>query len=467
MRVLAIAVTSLLLATPAASAAPRGLDLGFLDGALTSPDASTRATLLDEAQSVGAGIVRLELSWNAAAPVRPATANDPNDPAYRWATTDAAVRDASTRGLRVILSINGAPAWAEGAGRPRKAKPGTWKPNAAALGAFAEAAARRYSGITRWQIWNEPNLNDYLNPLWKRRKGGFDAVGPQHYRRMLNAAYAGIKRANRRNIVATAGLAPYGDVPGQSRVRPVTFWREVLRRPTHFDVLAHHPYSVAGPQQHAIDSRDVSVPDLGRLTRVVRRAVRRGTALPRRSKRLWVTEISWDSSPPDPNGVPAARLARWVPEALYTFWKAGADTVLWYQVRDQAPTGGYDITYSRGCFSHSGARKLAAEAFSFPVACERARRARLASGARQRDRPAPISARSRSVDAHLVARARLPHDLAGNAGRPRAAWQSDEPSLPPDAQRVRFLVAAALEGSTRPTPRGRLTKRVVHEAAPS
>lgn len=374
---LLLAVLSLLIAAPTASAAPRGLDLGFLDGTFSSPDPMQRAAWFDDARSVGAGVVRIELSWNGAAPTRPADAENPADAAYRWGVTDAAVQDATARGLRVLLSINGAPPWAEGPRRPQSANFGTWKPNPQALGQFAGAAARRYPQVTRWQVWNEPNLIGYLAPLWTRKGGHLVAEGPRRYRQMLNAVYTGVKAVNPRNLVVTAGLAPYGDPPGGSRIRPVTFWTDVLKARTHFDVLAHHPYSVGGPKQHAIDSRDVSIPDLGRLTRVVKRALKRGTALPRRPKPLWITEISWDSNPPDPNGVPAVRHARYLAGAFYELWKQGAAAVFWFQVRDQAATGGYENTNQSGVFLLGGAPKLSARAFAFPVACERARGGRL------------------------------------------------------------------------------------------
>ncbi len=47
---------------------------------------------------------------------------------------------------------------------------------------------------------------------------------------------------------------------------------------------------------------------------------------PRGPKRLWATEISWDSSPPDPQGVPIAEHARWLEQALYVLWSQGVDT---------------------------------------------------------------------------------------------------------------------------------------------
>lgn len=86
----------------------------------------------------------------------------------------------------------------------------------------------------------------------------------------------------------------------------------MLDKTVRFDVFSHHPYSVGGPRQPAISRNDVALPDVHRLVKLVRVANRRGRSLPRRPKRFWVTEVSWDSRPPDPQGVPAKRHARWV-----------------------------------------------------------------------------------------------------------------------------------------------------------
>jgi hypothetical protein len=365
------------LCSPAAAGAPRGLDLGFGDSAFNASDPQQRETGLEEARTLGARIIRINIRWAGVASTRPLDGADPDDPAYRWSEVDARIRDASSRGFRVLPLLFDAPGWAEGSVRPSSAPRGTWLPDPRAFGQFAEAAARRYRGVTQWQVWNEPNLWVYLSPQWRRVNGRLIAVAPGHYRRMLNAAYMGIKRANAHSRVVTAGTAPYGDPPGADRTFPVTFWRLLLKRPTRFDIYAHHPYSVAGPRRPALNAGDVSVPDLGRLTRIVRAAARADHVLPRARKPLWITELSWDSSPPDPGGVPSTRHARWLTDALYLLWKQGAHAVLWTMVRDAAPHGGYAVTYQGGVLQLSGLAKLAARAFAFPVACERMARGRL------------------------------------------------------------------------------------------
>jgi hypothetical protein len=198
-------------------------------------------------------------------------------------------------------------------------------------------------------------------------------ASPAHYRRMLNAFYAGVRRAQPRATVVTAGTAPFGDPGAGARMPPARFVRELLRRPVRFDVLAHHPYSVGGPFRHALNVDDVSLPDLGKLERPLRAAERAGRALPRGPKRLWVTEVSWDSRPPDPDGVPALVHARWVAEAFYVLWRQGVDVVLWFQVRDQAPRPSYAATSQSGVLRRDGRPKPARRAFAFPFVVRRGR----------------------------------------------------------------------------------------------
>jgi len=380
-----------IVAAPARAAAP--LDLGFVDSRF-SAGSSERAVWLDRAVAVGGGTVRLTGNWAQIARTRPADPANPSDPAYRWETLDGAARDASARGLSILVTLGGAPAWAEGAGRDPEARPGTWRPDPAAYRAFATAAARRYSGsftpagggalphVRSWQAWNEPNLDHYLAPQWVRRDGRWRPASPGHYRRLLNAMAAGVQGVHASNRVVTAGTAPYGDDAGARRMRPVAFLRELLclspslrarscPERARFDVLSHHPYGVADPQRHALHPDDAAVPDVGRLVRVLRAAERKRVLPGRRTRPVWVTEISWDSSPPDPDGVPAARHARWLAEGLFELWRDGVSTVTWYLIRDQDPVPDYASTNQSGLFLASGEPKLAARAFAFPFVATR------------------------------------------------------------------------------------------------
>ena len=365
-------------ATSAPASPPASMHLGFLDGSVSfDADPALRGQWLDRMVAVRADRIRIPISWRFIATRAPQAGEDAADPAwpgYRWGPLDTAVAQATARGLTPIVLITGAPDWAEGPNRPPTAPPGSWRPDPAALGAFARAAALRYPGVRYWQAWNEPNLNIYLTPQWLAGK----PASPSHYRLMLNAFYDAVKAVNPANRVITAGTAPFGD-PGTSgkRMRPARFDRELFcvsgagcATPARFDVLSHHPYSVGGPTRKALNADDVSVPDLDKLVRPLRQAERTGRVGGARHHAVWVTELSWDSSPPDPLGVPAQKQARWLEESLYVLWRGGVDTVIWFLARDQEPTPSYGDTYQSGVFLRDGTPKPSATAFAFPFVVE-------------------------------------------------------------------------------------------------
>ena len=401
-RLVALTIALVLLGLGAAPAqAARPLALGFFDPfyMAAAPEVEPWFARTEDA---GADIVRIQVGWPAAnTAVRPPgfDARDPAAPAYDFTRADAAIRAATGHGLAVLASFSGAPRWAEGPDRPASAPRGSWEPDPAAVHDYGVALATRYSGsfpdplqpgrtlprVKAFQVWNEPNLGLYLSPQW--RDG--TTFAPGHYRRMLRAFYSGVKSVQRDALVVTAGTAPFGDPqPGADRIMPARFVRELLcvdrdgtglhpapcPAPARFDVLSHHPYSVGSPGRAALNADDVSIPDLGKLTRILRAAERFGGALPRQRHRLWVTEVSYDSGPPDPDGVPIERHARFLQEAFYLLWRQGADTITWFQIRDAPPQPSFEATSQSGVFFGDGRPKPAARAFRFPLVAERAGR---------------------------------------------------------------------------------------------
>ena len=106
----------------------------------------------------------------------------------------------------------------------------------------------------------------------------------------------------------------------------------------------HTLRSALGIENGAAVGDAVSLGNLRDWTRLVRAAVAAGhvvahDGIPKRRVPVWVSELSWDTSPPDPQGVPAGLHARWVAEALHTSWQAGARVVIWGQLRDYPLSG--------------------------------------------------------------------------------------------------------------------------------
>jgi hypothetical protein len=401
--------------------AARGFETGFYEPDYASSDTGIQSLAFDRTAQARAGFALIYVPWNGVAPYNFPLGFDPSnpaDPSYSWSAIDAAVRDASARGLKVLLAVTRAPSWAEGPGRPSQdqAPAGTWKPDPAALGEFTHAIATRYSGkfeglpaVRYWQLWAEPNLAINLSPQFE----GNTPVGFDVYRPMLNVFYDNLKAVSQQNVVITGGTAPYGGLtPARGltfqRMQPLQFWRGLLclqsgkrkkgkkkgkkgaaaarKRggrliplpcpdPAKFDVVAHHPINVGAPTRPAINPDDVSTPDLWKLKRIVNAAVASGRALPGGPKPLWATEIWWNSNPPG-RGVSLKTQARYLSQSFYILWKQRVQAVFWFELRDLQPNGRDPIPTS-GVLFRDGRPKPSFTAFSFPFAAERLSRTRV------------------------------------------------------------------------------------------
>jgi hypothetical protein len=338
-------------------------------------------------------MVRIVLYWNWVAPDIKPDGFDASNPAaagYRWSLIDAQVRRAVAAGLRPILAISRAPTWA----RDRAGGSGTTWPDPTELGRFAHAAALRYSGtltadgvrlpaVRYWQLWNEPNADRELTPQFR----GDASVSPAAYRRMLLAFTPAVHGVDRDNVVIAGGTAPFGHRSRDIQVTaPMRFMRQLLcvsRTPPYrsacsvrvpFDAWAHNPYTQGGPTHHAYSADDVSLGDLPRMDAVLRAAVRLGHVASARPVRFFVTEFSWDTSGPDPHGVPLRLHARWVAEALYQMWRSGVSVATWFRLRDDPlATSPYQsgLYFFGGSDLRADKPKPTLQAFRFPFVAYR------------------------------------------------------------------------------------------------
>jgi hypothetical protein len=358
--------------------------------------------------ATGAKIVLLEIDWVSLEPSAPPAGVDPTNPAgpqFDFSYVDARVKAFAGSGISVALLVTDAPAWAQGpGGTAAERSQGAWEPSPTAFGQLATALARRYSGSYRdpanpghtlprvryFQAWAEANFTVHLAPQWVSQGGHEVPFAPNWYRMMLNAFYTGIKSAHSDNVVIATGLGPYGDpspggctgpnapdVGNGCRIPPAAFARdlmclqgEALRpascpNPAHFDALAIDPYDVGSPTTSATNIDDVSTPDLGKLTRVLSKAVPSGRALPRVHKQLWVTEFGYQSNPPQPGGASLPTQARWLEQALYLFWKQGVSTAVWYLIRDVQYSP--DALGYTGLYLFNGTPKPSLTAYEFPL----------------------------------------------------------------------------------------------------
>jgi hypothetical protein len=381
-----------------ASASAATLTRGFVDDVWfdSMSDQVPALQWVTKTVATGAKFVQIEVDWISLEPNAPTSADNLTSPAgaqFDFAYLDERVKEFVGSGLQPVFLVTDAPRWAEGkGGTPAEYATGGYKPNATALGDLAEAMARRYSGsypdpaapgktlprVRYYQAWAEANLNFHLSPQWTRSNGKVHSTGPGIYRSMLNAFYAGIHGGDRTDKVIASGLESYGDRPdtGLKRTSPVPFLEGLLcldsklarlacPAPAHFDLMASDPYDVGGPTVHAASPLDASAPDLAKLTRIVKAAVKTHTLLPSQAKPLWVTEFSYESNPPNRQGVSLATQARWLEQCFYVFAHEGVSTVLWYLVRDQPPP--YSLNYTSGVYFRDGKPKPSYTAYRFPL----------------------------------------------------------------------------------------------------
>jgi hypothetical protein len=378
-----LALAVLALAPAAAQASFQvGLQDPAFDGTVSAPQADGAYQVL---HAVGGSVVRLNVFWYQIAGATPEAGFQPTNPGdseYQWTALDGAVRQAAARHATVLLTISGAPGWAQGPNQPQQKPIGTgaWDPNPADFGAFAQAVAERYSGhfpdpllsgqalprVKYFELWNEENL-----PLFFAAPQLVNA-----YRALLTDGYHGVKAVAADDQVVMGGLAPVSYSSGLS-ISPLKLAAQLMclrRVGTHFvrlgggcraapwDIFAEHPYTLAvTPTTPAGSYDDVLVADVHKLRDLLNAAHRLHTI--RGNHPLWVTEWGWVTRPPDSLvGDSFNTAARYVAYGMYEMWKAGISLVVWQGITDQSPTQ----LAGSGLETKTGQRKPQMQAFTFP-----------------------------------------------------------------------------------------------------
>jgi hypothetical protein len=341
----ALAVAALSLTVPATSAASPSIRYGVQDDAYLSagPSLEERLGTLDD---VGAKLVRSMVNWRQVAPTRPRHPADPADPAYDWSSTDAALQGLQAHGITVLVTLYRAPKWANG-GRSSNGIP----TSKYSLAAFAVAVAKRYPWVHLWEVWNEPNLQSFLSPNSPRL----------YVQRLLNPTYDALHALRASNRVAGGATSPRSTSTGLS---PVAFMRGMHEAHARMDAYSHHPYPVTRGERPFGFARGVCRYCTGVLTLanlpVLLREVRKDFG----PKRIWLTEYSYQTNPPDPSGVSNALQAQYIAESALRVKAAPfVDILIHFVVRDESRLAGWQS----GLFSASGLPKPAFNSFRLPI----------------------------------------------------------------------------------------------------
>jgi hypothetical protein len=325
-----------LVALPAPAEASPNVRYGVQDDAWLAAGPGTLDDRLAELRSLGVDVYRFTLRWDRV---------EQRNNVYDWSWADNVIYGLRAHGIAPVVTIWGAPRWANGGRSPSYAPRSKW-----ALAGFAQAAATRYRAQVRdWMIWNEPNQRRWLRP-----------TSALTYTRLLNASYTAIKHANPRARIAGGVTAPRGNAGGEN---PVNWIRAMRRYHAKLDAYAHNPYPTRPRQETPWSGgcawcKTISMADLDRLVREVRQNFPR--------KRIWLTEYGYQTNPPDRwLGVSPAKQATYSAAASLRARQApNVDMLIHFMVRDDSDPGGWQS----GLRKLTGEAKPAYNAFRLPLA---------------------------------------------------------------------------------------------------
>jgi hypothetical protein len=255
--------------------------------------------------------VRLDVSWSMIQPDGPGRYQG-------WGVrqVDDAVGSARAHGLKVLVMFWRTPRWARSSSNP-VAYPDQVSRYAAAIG----WAANHWRGrVAAWEVWNEPNLAAFAQP-----------VNAGRYTALLKAAYPAVKRAD-----------PAATVVGASTMYIDTDWiTRMYAAGAHgsFDALGVHSY------QGDADSPPTAAP----ATRIQRMLHTQALVDLMRAhadakKKIWFTEFGWSthantaSTPVWEEGVTTEQQAAYLiaSERLVRARWPQVTHMFWYNSRDRA-----------------------------------------------------------------------------------------------------------------------------------
>jgi hypothetical protein len=342
-----LALAGLLAVVLAAAVAPAGAspgaDYGIQDDAWLLGGPGTLAQRIGVLGAVGVRLVRFTLRWDRVAAAEPTAPRDPADPAYDWGQYGEVLEALHAAGITTLVTIYGAPTWANGGHAPN------WLPTSTAVGDFAYAASKEFPWVHLWTAWNEPNTRTFSVP-----------VSPRLYvDRILNPTYASLHEASGRNRVAGGVTSPRQPPSGMA---PSAFAAGMNAAHARLDAYAQNPYPLSPSETPFATScascRDWTMARLG--------AIRTDVTRDFGSKPIWLTEYGYQTDPPDTIlGVPLQRQASYIGEAALRVWEQpGVTMLIQFLVQDEPAIGGWQS----GLFTDEGKPKPSYHAFGLPLA---------------------------------------------------------------------------------------------------
>lgn len=317
---------------------------GLTDDAWLLNGPGTLQSRLASLSALGVQVVRFSLNWNHIASSSPANPTDPADPAYDWSAEDAVLNGLRAQGTTVLLQLVGTPSWANGGLTPNYAPT-----SGATFADFATAAARRYSWVKLWLIWNEPNQVRWLRPT----------SAAVYTQRLLNPAYDALHAAIPGAQVGGGATAPRGSTGG---VSPVAWIGGMHAAHAKLDAYAHNPYPLNPRAESPLSGgcghcETITMATIDKLVTLVGRDF--GSA------RIWLSEYGYQTNPPDRLlGVSAALQARYVGAGAFQAYRTPrVDMLIQYLYRDEPDLA----RFQSGLVRLNNGKKPAYAAFQLPL----------------------------------------------------------------------------------------------------
>ncbi|QUD81748.1 cellulase family glycosylhydrolase [Gordonia polyisoprenivorans] len=303
--------------------------IGIADSSLYGLDSATLDTTLDHIASLGVTSVRVAIPWMSV---------EAREGTYDWTQLDALVSAAQSRGISIVATLTGTPAWAGNIIN------GHFDPDEYAD--FVSAVATRYKNeISGYEIWNEPNAALFYNP-----------IDPTSYTAFLKDAYTAIKAADP-NALVIAGVLGATTTTGAA-LDPVTFVQEMYAAGAagYFDALSFHPYQFS----EEYSENDHADSPASQVTAIQALMAQYGDA----AKKIWITEYG----EPTTGSYTQAQQAAFIQDFIEAWQnQTGAGPIYIYTTRD-TDTGSSNIEDNFGLYETDWTPKPAAQVLADLIA---------------------------------------------------------------------------------------------------
>jgi len=234
---------------------------------------------------------------------------------FHFETVETQVALAKQNGVKITAMLAYEVGWA--------APDGTSSINPDDYANYAGKTAEHFcADIKTYEIWNEPDLPNFWHP----------APDPEHYGKMLVAAYGKIKAACPDALVLFGGQSSFSHETGERWWFMNEVAKTVPNLCDYFDILALHPYAAAqrpSPESDFQLTEKIAFQSQSAMTKIAKDNL---AALGCGDKPIWFTEMGWPSYEISEKVV-GEYLARSVLLAI----RDGVDAYFWYTFWDGEP----------------------------------------------------------------------------------------------------------------------------------